>query len=305
MPWTKPCRLMYETEVVKRKNGTRLFSYPELETPLGTLHFGGYLPGSMGTGRRGFRRFGMYAAVLICRGSGTYQEEQGYAANLGPGSVVLVFPEVAHRYWPSAGDGWDEIFVAFSGAAFDRWRAFGMVPTRPVWKVQDVVLEEKRLRDLLDMPAGGFAEEMRRALALHALIGAWLEARSAGPAVPPWVNKAALALSAVGERREIRVIAAACGMREAAFREGFRRWVGEGPSQFRRRQRLGMAAELLRRPNLTLAAIAEALGYHDAFHFSKRFKEGFGVSPSAFRKLPPLSAGGIIRRCPGEDRGKR
>ena len=40
------------------------------------------------------------------------------------------------------------------------------------------------------------------------------------------------------------------------------------------------ARELLMTPGMTVAQAAELVGYQDAFYFSKRFKNHFGVSPS-------------------------
>jgi AraC-like DNA-binding protein len=35
----------------------------------------------------------------------------------------------------------------------------------------------------------------------------------------------------------------------------------------------------------TTARACRKLGFYDQFHFSKRFKEKFGISPSEYRKL--------------------
>ncbi len=58
--------------------------------------------------------------------------------------------------------------------------------------------------------------------------------------------------------------------------------------------RLDRAAALIVRSNLSLAEIAAATGFSDAFHFSRRFKAAFGAAPSEVRRafhageLPPL-----------------
>jgi transcriptional regulator GlxA family with amidase domain len=57
-----------------------------------------------------------------------------------------------------------------------------------------------------------------------------------------------------------------------------------------------MAVDLLRRQEVGLAQIAESLGFHDAFHFSKCFKQAYGTPPSVFRTLPPKPSGKILRR---------
>ena len=69
---------------------------------------------------------------------------------------------------------------------------------------------------------------------------------------------------------------------------------GRGPVETVRLLRLDRAAALLVRSNLSLAQIATACGFADAFHLSHRFKEAFGAAPTEIRRavhageLPPL-----------------
>jgi transcriptional regulator GlxA family with amidase domain len=50
-----------------------------------------------------------------------------------------------------------------------------------------------------------------------------------------------------------------------------------------RRVRLDRAATLLAHSNYTIAQVAEMCGFANPFHFSRRFKEAFGQSPSEVR----------------------
>jgi hypothetical protein len=70
---------------------SRLFSFPDIETPLGRLHFGGILRGGIGTGLRGYRQYGMYAVVLVQAGEGIYRDATGAEIPLVAGDVIMVF----------------------------------------------------------------------------------------------------------------------------------------------------------------------------------------------------------------------
>ena len=48
--------------------------------------------------------------------------------------------------------------------------------------------------------------------------------------------------------------------------------------------RLERAARLLRETGLTISEVADACGFSNPFHFSRRFKQRFGQQPSAWRK---------------------
>jgi len=49
-------------------------------------------------------------------------------------------------------------------------------------------------------------------------------------------------------------------------------------------QKMKRAAELLRDTQLSITAVAEAVGFLDLNYFSRLFKKQMGRSPSAFRK---------------------
>lgn len=48
--------------------------------------------------------------------------------------------------------------------------------------------------------------------------------------------------------------------------------------------RLQQARQLLMTEEYPIKEIARAVGYEDAYHFSKSFKKQYGVSPSALRQ---------------------
>ena len=45
----------------------------------------------------------------------------------------------------------------------------------------------------------------------------------------------------------------------------------------------GIAKQLLARKDMTVSQVAESVGYKDPFHFSKSFKQTFGISPTDFK----------------------
>jgi AraC-like DNA-binding protein len=78
------------------------------------------------------------------------------------------------------------------------------------------------------------------------------------------------------------------------------RRLGERGTSFRtllEQQRRARAAELLLRSQLTVAEIADRLGYEDPTNFARACRRWFGLSPRAYRARPataPLAAGGRL-----------
>ncbi len=67
------------------------------------------------------------------------------------------------------------------------------------------------------------------------------------------------------------------------FSRIFLAMTGERPRAFVIRCRIQRACALLEESSLTVGMIAEAVGFHDIFHFSRLFRNRMGVSPSKYR----------------------
>lgn len=64
----------------------------------------------------------------------------------------------------------------------------------------------------------------------------------------------------------------------------FKEELGDSPINYLIKVRLSKARELLESGNLSVKAVAESVGYNDAYHFSKLFKKYYGCPPSSIRK---------------------
>jgi AraC-like DNA-binding protein len=78
-------------------------------------------------------------------------------------------------------------------------------------------------------------------------------------------------------------LARIAGMSRTGFAERFRNAMGDTPLAYLRDVRMQRAMRLLSGTEQKLEAVAAAVGYQDAFGFSKVFKRVVGVSPKAFR----------------------
>jgi AraC-like DNA-binding protein len=250
--------------------------------PIGSGEFGGRLRGTAGTGFSQFRVYGMYALVLLLDGGGRYRDRRGMDCRLSKGDLLVVFPEHPHQYGPEAGDEWDEVFIAFQGPAYEGWRAHGLDPANPVWRVADRRATARRFFEILRMPSGSLAESTALAASIHRLIADLLAQRPVEGG--DWLEKAKQWLGGGQDAPEPGGIAAMLGMSHDHFRKTFKAATGESPSCFRRRRRLAQAALMLQRNDLKLDLIAESLGFCDGFHLSKAFKAEYGRSPAAFRR---------------------
>jgi len=82
----------------------------------------------------------------------------------------------------------------------------------------------------------------------------------------------------------VRSVARYVGLEPHYFSTLFFKEVKFTPSVFIRKRKLKEAKRLLTRTNYTVTQVAEVLGFCDTPHFTKCFKEEYGILPSALRK---------------------
>ncbi|GHJ29929.1 AraC family transcriptional regulator [Streptomyces hygroscopicus subsp. sporocinereus] len=138
---------------------------------------------------------------------------------------------------------------------------------------QEVVLD--RLLDLLLI-------NVLRAWLMEPGTGAplWFRAQS-----DPVVGRALRLLhERPGESWTVASLAASVGVSRAALARNFTELVGEPPMSYLTGWRLTLAADLLRDLDMSVAKIAQQVGYSGPFALSAAFKRERGVSPQEFRR---------------------
>ncbi|MEU0239118.1 AraC family transcriptional regulator [Nocardiopsis sp. NPDC006198] len=130
------------------------------------------------------------------------------------------------------------------------------------------------VRDYFDRPGG--EPPAWYAAQRDPVVGAALRLLHAEPAAP-WT---------------VASLAVRTGVSRSTLAKRFADLVGEPPLTYLARWRMTLAADLLvERETATVAEVARAVGYSDAFAFSAAFKRIRGVSPSGFRRAGALVPG--------------
>ena len=81
----------------------------------------------------------------------------------------------------------------------------------------------------------------------------------------------------------IESLAAFCGLNRTYFGRIFKDTVGQSPQQFLLNYRMTKASELLKLTTLSINDIGNAVGYPNQLHFSRAFKNVYGISPREWR----------------------
>lgn len=94
-------------------------------------------------------------------------------------------------------------------------------------------------------------------------------------------------------------LAAKVGLSRTGLAERFRAAMGDTPLHYLRTVRMQHAMRLLSDTTHSLEQVARAVGYQDAFSFSKVFKKSVGVSPRDFRRQDAMERSAPFRFSAG------
>ncbi|WP_217899007.1 helix-turn-helix transcriptional regulator [Oceanicola sp. 22II-s10i] len=87
-----------------------------------------------------------------------------------------------------------------------------------------------------------------------------------------------------GRRRTTAQLAEAVGLSESWFAQVFRNTTGQSPHQWQQARRIDMTRRMLTDTTLSVAEIADRLGFADQSHLTKAFRQTVGATPAAWRR---------------------
>lgn len=266
---------------------TMLLQYFD-ECPLGRIIAKGTIKNGPGVPQ--MRVLGDYYTVLyLLKGEGFYRDEQGISRDVRAGDLILLYPDIAHYYGPpSPGQPWDEFYLRFDGPVFDLWRKEKVLdPAMPIWHLEPIDYWLRRFQETIP-PAG--APEPRQAVSFICRLQQVLaDARrdalrdTVTRADDAWLARVYALLEANLEQPLSGAsVAEQAGMSYENFRKRFARLTGTSPGKYRQSRVIMRAGELLHDGQMTCREIALSLGFCDEHHFSRRFKQVVGKSPTQF-----------------------
>jgi len=251
-------------------------------TPVGRLLSAG-MARHAGIPADAMRVLNAYAVIILTEGGGVYKDANRLSGVVEPGDCLLLFPDIAHSYAPPFGGLWREWFFHFEGAAFDLWRHNGLLNSHsPVVKgAGDALLP--RLQEIAARPSSTAPAHLERVCDLLGALGT-LRGPTSEQMPRSWLEHAQHLLSMeLNEELPLENVAREVGMSYSTFRARFALESGQTPARFRALCRVRAAQSLLERPELSVRAIARALGWADEFTFAKNFKALTGQTPRTFR----------------------
>lgn len=235
-----------------------------------------------------------YQIIYISKGQGEFDSHESGMLDVREGSVIVLFPDVWHRYRPNPRTGWRETWMSLNGMIlYELQQQGGLGPERPVLRVECGRSVESELHLLVDAIR---TQPARNSLALSAIalrvLSAIVDNGAEGHADAPGAEgmtplvRDALGLIWNWSYRPFSVseLGESLGVTARTLERHFLRELGASVREQITRCRLHRAQLLLRNTRLPIKHVAYAAGFSSAGRMSKVFGRVLHSSPSDWRR---------------------
>lgn len=206
------------------------------------------------------------------------------------GEGFMIFPRQINTYIADTKLPWEYVWIEFDGMrAREIIETAGLSPDHPVYHAAYKDLRENMKDEMLYIAEHHDAPPFHLMGHLYLFIDYLSRSSSSKIATSGRVRdfyiKEALNYIEQNFQNDISVenIASFCGLNRTYFGRIFKETVGKSPQQFLLSYRMAKAAELLKLTELSISDIGNAVGYPNQLHFSRAFKNVYGVSPREWR----------------------
>ena len=233
-----------------------------------------------------------YQINYITEGEGTMETQAG-SFHIREGSVILLRPNVWHRYKPLKHTGWLEHYVGFMGEVADKMiKSSEVLAESPVIQIgfheniincfQDIFNHVKAERPGYHQVCSGLIMHI-----LGQIISLKKNENFRHSQIEKTIQKACLIIrDNPAQNLNIENLSAELNVNYSLFRKAFKKYTGLSPMQYHTALRMKQGVYLLTNTDLSVKEISFNLGFCSVFYFSKLFKEKTGRTPSDFRRKP-------------------
>lgn len=225
--------------------------------------------------------------MILCAEGAGWCELEGVRHEVGAGQLLLIPARVPHRYYADATDPWSIWWLHVAGVDVDDLvEGIGLTAGAPVASLTDPVAAFALVESICDSLE---RDETWASLITAAGNGWSLMARLAAERQRRSGDTEPLRLVQDHLREHLTApvrlpeLAQLAGFSTSHFSARFRTFTGYSVIEYVKRLRMARGRQLLITSDHTIAEIAAAVGYPDAYYFSRVFRTVNGVSPSAFR----------------------
>lgn len=203
----------------------------------------------------------------------------------------MIFPGQITTYIADKELPWEYVWVEFDGLrAKSIAESAGLTMDTPIYHAQSKSLREDMMNEMLYMTQNRESSPFHLIGHLYLFLDYMMRSSAGtniqkGSQLRDFYIHEALNFMEHNFQNDISVedVAAVCGLNRSYFGKIFKQAVGKSPQEFLLSYRMAKAAELLKLTQLSIGDISQAVGYDNQLHFSRAFKNIYGMSPREWR----------------------
>lgn len=231
-----------------------------------------------------------YLIHYILSGKGTYNN-QYTSFQLKAGQAFLITPNALTMYHADAADPWTYIWIEFDGLKASEYLSMaGLSLTEPIFKplsYEKDNMVKKYLTYLIEHPK---ESSLNITGHLYLFFDAFIQLSSSKKGaktgnLQEFYIQAAINFVEQNYAKNIGVeeIADCCNLNRSYFGKLFKDNMSVTPQEFLMKYRLNKACDLLQGTDKPVGEIAAAVGYDNPLHFSRAFRNIYGIPPRNWR----------------------
>ena len=236
-----------------------------------------------------------YLFYYVISGAGTLSAVDSNGENreyrLKSGNGFMIFPKQTTSCCADENHPWEYVWVEFDGLKVkEALELAGLTMDTPVYHASTRELSMELKNEMLYIAQNPDQSPFHLIGHLYLFLDYLTRSSSARQLVQTgklqdFYVREALSFIEQNFQNNISVedIASFCNLNRSYFGKIFRDAVGKTPQEFLISYRMGKAAELLKLTSLSIGNISSAVGYPSQLHFSRAFKNVYGVSPREWR----------------------
>ena len=241
-----------------------------------------------------------YQLVYLTAGEGEFQSHETGPVHIHSGTLMVLMPDVWHRYRPDPKTGWKAFWISFNGQVPHFWQQAKLLsPASPLFRGPNDKLPKHTLEHIVNQAIASGGNPGAASLSALAFLADMLSvarcdrvdltstASSVDPALlsDPMLREA-LELIWNHSHRDlsVQVIARQIGVTTRTLERHFRQTLGKTVQQELTACRVARAELMLRNTHLPIKRIAYAAGFSSSTHLSVVFQRQFGQTPGKLRR---------------------
>ena len=217
------------------------------------------------------------------------------------GQGFMLFPHQICTYIADHEIPWEYVWVEFDGLRVkESIDSAGLTQNNPIYRSRNKNIAETMKSELLYLVNHKDESPFHLIGHLYLFIDSLIRSSSStqigsGNSLRDFYIKEAFSFIEQNFQNDISIedIAACCGLNRSYFGKIFHQNMGKTPQEFLMSYRMTKATELLKLTELSIADVGNAVGYPNQLHFSRAFKNIYGLSPRQWRNE---NGGGKLRR---------